>query len=105
MNLNISTICDTLYPAWVTASFPIIRMILIIIMAICSISLIITVLLQSNTSSGGANAISGVQESYYSNNKGGTRDGRLKKLTITAASIIAGVMVLFLISYLIYPAI
>lgn len=93
---------DTLYPAWVTSSFPIIRVVLICIMALCSISLIITVLMQSNSSSGGMNAISGAQESYYAQNKGETRDGRLKKMTIIAASIIAGTIILFFVSMLIY---
>ncbi len=67
---------------WITKSFPIIRYVLIGIIFVCAIIMTITVLLQSENSSGGTNVISGVQESYYSQNKGETRDGKLKKTTI-----------------------
>lgn len=69
--------------------FPILRYVLFGIVVACSIVLIITVLLQSNSSEDAGNVITGTQESYYSKNKGSTRDGKLKIVTIVMASIIA----------------
>lgn len=91
-----------LLPNWVVVSFPIIRYVLMFILAISSIALIIVVLVQEDTSGGGSNAITGVQESYYSQNKGRTKEGILKKVTIAMASIIAISIILFFITTLIY---
>lgn len=92
---------DKLVPQWVSASFPIIRAVLIGIIGLCSVSLIITILMQSNSNANGIDAING-QESYYANNKGRTRDGRLKIWTIVAASIIAFCIILFFVTMLVY---
>lgn len=83
---------------WITTSFPIIRYVLIGIIFLCAIVLTITVLLQSEDAAGGTNAISGIQESYYSQNKGETRDGKLKKITILMVSIMAICMILYFVS-------
>ena len=69
-----------LIPDWVVVSFPIIRYVLMFIIALSAIALIISVLMQENSSSGGTNAVTGVQESYYSQNKGKTKDGILKSV-------------------------
>ncbi|MFA6860166.1 MAG: preprotein translocase subunit SecG [Clostridia bacterium] len=89
-------------PEWVSTSFPIIRTIMICIMTVCAVFLIITVLMQSNTSGGGTNVISGTQESYYSQNKGSNREGRLKKITIITTSIIAVSTIIFALMQLVY---
>lgn len=91
-----------LIPNWIIVSFPIIRYVLMFIIAIAAVILIISVLMQQETASGGTNAVTGVQESYYSQNKGKTREGLLKKLTIAMASIIGISIVLFFITTLIY---
>ena len=57
-----------------------------------------------DTKEGGENAITGVQESYYSQNKGQTKEGILKKITIAMASIIAILIVLFFVTILIENA-
>lgn len=88
---------------WITASFPVIRIILVILMALCSLAMIVSILMQSHTSND-ISAVNG-QESYYAENKGQSRDGRLKKITIAMASTIFAVIVLYFISILIYPAI
>ena len=97
MNLT-NFVLATTQADWITKSFPIIRYVLIGIIFVCAIIMTITVLLQSENSSGGTNVISGVQESYYSQNKGETRDGKLKKTTIIMVSIIAVCIVLYFIS-------
>lgn len=86
---------------FITTFFPILRIILVSIMFLCAIFLIIAVLVQSDSSSGGTNVISGERESYYSQNKGDTRDGRLKKLTIIFSSVIAVSILIYFITLLI----
>ena len=74
---------------WITKVFPVLRYVLFGIIVACAITMIITILLQSNDSTDDGNVITGTQESYYSQNKGSTRNGKLKIVTIVMASIIA----------------
>ena len=92
-----------LTPAWITDSFPIIRYVLMFIVAIAAITLIVSTLMQESQE-GGANAITGTQEIYYSQNKGRTKEGILKKITIAMASIIAISIVLFFVTIIIENA-
>lgn len=92
-----------LTPAWITNSFPIIRYVLMFIIAAAAITLIVTALMQESQE-GGSNAITGAQESYYSQNKGKTKEGILKKITIAMASIIAISIVLFFITIVVENA-
>ena len=62
--------------------------------------MIITTLLQSSADENGATAVTG-QESYYSQNKGESRDGKLKRVTTICAIIIAVCTVLYFVSFLI----
>lgn len=91
-----------LTPDWIIGSFPIIRYVLMFIIAVSAIILIITVLMQQESSEGGANAITGAQESYYSQNKGSTKEGALRKIIISMASIISISIVLFFVTILVY---
>ena len=86
---------------FITIFFPILRIILVSVMFLCALFLIIAVIVQSDSSSGGTNVISGERESYYSQNKGDTRDGKLKKLTIILSSIIAVSILIYFITLLI----
>lgn len=83
-----------------TTVFPVLRIIFVVLIFICSVLMIITTLLQSSADENGATAITG-QESYYSQNKGESRDGKLKKLTTICAIVIAVCTVLYFISLLI----
>lgn len=83
---------------FITKVFPVLRYVLFGIIAVCAIVLIIAILLQSNSSNDNGNVITGTQESYYAQNKGSTRDGRLKILTIVMASIIAFCALLYFIT-------
>ena len=85
---------------FVTTVFPIIRWVLIGLIFICALVLIITALFQSSADENGATAITG-QESYYSQNKGESRDGKLKKATTICAIIIAVCTILYFVSWLI----
>ena len=93
-----------LKPAWVETAIPIIRYVFMFLMAAAAIALIVVALMQ-DSQEGGANAITGTQESYYSQNKGRSKQGILKKITIAMASIIAIVIVLFFITIIVENAI
>ncbi|MBO4412929.1 MAG: preprotein translocase subunit SecG [Clostridia bacterium] len=89
-------------PAWVATSFPIIRYVLMFLIAAAAIVLIIVTLMQEHDDNGSANAITGMSESYYSQNKGETTQGKLKKITIAMAATIAVSIVLFFVTMLVY---
>ncbi len=85
---------------FVTNVLPVVRYVCVGIIAACAIALIITTLLQSSADENGATAMTG-QESYYSQNKGESRDGKLKKWTIIFASIITFFTLLYFITWVI----
>ncbi len=104
LNLNM-LLSDGIQSDFITTFFPILRIVLVSLILISAIVLIVAVLLQSEDASGGTNVISGARESYYSENKGDTKDGRLKKYTIIAASIIGASSILYFISLIINSSI
>ena len=91
-----------LYEPWITNSFPIIRIVLFCLVVACAIVMIITTLFQ-NQDSNESNVITGQQESYYSKNKGGSRDGRLKLITIITAIVAVVCVILYFVTILVYP--
>jgi len=87
---------------FITKVFPILRYVLFGIIIAAAIVIIVTILLQSNNGDDAGNIMSGTtQESYYSQNKGSTREGKLKIITIIMASIIAFCSLLFFITEII----
>lgn len=92
---------DGLQADWITTVFPILRYVFIGIILICAIVMIVTVLLQSDANSSASSAIMGGQESYYAQNKGESRDGKLKKTTIAMAITIAVSIILYFVTLLI----
>jgi len=85
---------------FITSFFPILRYILFFITIAASITLIVVILMQKE-SAGGTALLTGKQESYYAQNKGSTKEGRLKKITIAMAIIIAVCVVLYFVSEII----
>ena len=93
---------DKLVSDFWTSFLPVLRYILFAIIALCAITMIVTTLMQSNDSSDGMDAFTGAkQESYYSLNKGASRDAILKRITIAMAIVVAVAIVLFFVSELI----
>lgn len=88
---------------FMTDVLPVVREVLIGLVLVCALGLIVSTLLQSSADENGATAVTG-QESYYSQNKGESRDGRLKKITIILASVIAICTVLYFVTWIIMPA-
>lgn len=88
---------------WIANSFPIIKIVLLCLLAICSIAMIVFVVMQkSNTN--GVTAISGQSDTFYNRNKGATLQGKIKTLTIIDAILIMVFCIVFLILNTIYPA-
>ncbi len=98
-NLLLET--TTAVPIWVSNSFPIIRIVLFCLVVACAIILIITTLFQHEDSNN-TDVITGKQESYYSKNKGGSRDAKLKLITIITSCIAVVCVILYFVSLLIY---
>ncbi len=83
-------------PYWVSASFPIIRIVLVCIMALCAIVMTVTIIMQSNSNDDATSALTGhVQESYYAQNKGESKNVKLSRATITCICVIAVCIVLY----------
>ncbi len=89
---------DSPLPDWVTTSFPIFQYVCIGLIAACAIAMIFLVLFQQSNSGGGLNAVSGVTETYYAQNKGKTKEGRLRKATIALGIIMAVFTILYFVS-------
>ena len=62
-----------------------IRSIVLILTAIAALVIIVAVLVQPSNPDGGRNVITGTNDSYYAQNKGSTKEGRLKKLIIISS--------------------
>ncbi len=96
-----SMLLDNTVPIWVSDSFPIIRIVLFCLVVACAIILIVTTLFQ-NEDSNDADVITGQQESYYSKNKGGSKDATLKLITIITSIVAVVCVILYFVSLLIY---
>jgi len=86
---------------WISNSFPIIRIVLFCLVVACAIIIVITTLFQ-NEDSNNADVITGQQESYFSKNKGGSRDAKLRLTTIIVSIIAVVCVILYFVSILIY---
>ena len=84
-----------------TNFLPIFRYVLFGIIGVCAIIMIVSTLMQSNDSNGLDAFTGNTQESYYSQNKGASRDAIWKRITISMAIVIAVCVLLFFISELI----
>ncbi len=85
-------------PQWMETSFPIFERICLVLLALFAVTLIILVFMQITGGSNTSNAITGNQDSYYAQNKSGSREGRITRLIY----IILGLIALFSILYFIF---
>jgi len=97
-----SFICGDVLPSWIVNSFPVIKFLFLILIALSAIALIVVVMMQESDETG-TNAITGIKDSYFNQNKGMNREGRLKKLTIILSIVIAVSVVIFFTLTAIYP--
>lgn len=88
---------QTQIPLWISQSFPIIRIVLFCIIFVCAIIMIVAILFQSEDA-GSTESITGVKESYYAQNKGSSRDGKLKLITTIMAIVIFVCAILYFVT-------
>ena len=102
MNFLNLLLADKPVANWIKVSFPIFQTILIILIALLAVAIIVCVLINPSNPDGGNNAITGANESFYSQNKGSSKEGRLKKIITISAICIFVFTVLYLILTRIY---
>lgn len=103
MNFYISTLlADEIASDFATKVLPVLRYVLFGIIIASAIVMIITTLMQSTENNNNMDAFTGAkQESYYSQNKGASRDSILKRITIAMAVIICVCILTFFITELV----
>ena len=84
-------------PSWISTSFPIFERICLVILAVLCLILVVLVFMQITGGSETSNVITGNKDSYYSQNKSGSREGRITRMVY----IILGLIALFCIIYFI----
>lgn len=91
--MNLRLLCDVSVETakWLTS----LRSIVLILTAIAAIVIIVSVLVQPSNPDGGRNVITGTNDSYYSQNKGSTKEGRLKRLIIICSIVILVLTIAF----------
>ncbi len=87
----------TQIPLWISESFPIIRIVLFCLIFVCAIIMIIAILFQSEDA-GSTESVTGIKESYYAQNKGSSRDGKLKLITTIMAIVIFVCAILYFVT-------
>lgn len=88
-------------PMWITKSFPVFEKICLVILAVLCLTLIVLVFMQITGGGEAGNAITGNQDSYYSQNKSGSREGRITRLVYICLALIAVFSILYFIFELI----
>lgn len=86
-------------PPFVSQGFPIIRGIIMGIIAVLAVAIIVIVMCMESNADGGTNVISGQSDSFYAKNQGSSKEGRLKKAIIICSISIAVLAVLFWITW------
>lgn len=90
-------------PEWVSTLFPILKIIFVSYLGLAAIAIIVLILLQPSNSQGGITGITGTTETYYSHNKGATKEGRMKLATTwIAVSMVVVVILFFIINSFVY---
>jgi len=87
---------------WIVVSFPIIRVIFIVLLALLAVAIVVCIFLQP-AAADGAGVITGQSsDTYYSKNKEQSFEGLMKRITIGLCISAAVIAVLFFVSMLIY---
>ncbi len=82
-------------PNWISTSFPIFERICLVILAVLCLILVVLVFMQITGGSETSNVITGNKDSYYSQNKSGSREGRITRMVY----IVLGLIALFCVIY------
>ena len=77
-------------------AWPVIRIIALVVMAVCAIFIIAIVMFQPGNSSG-TSAITGTTETFFGKNKSNTFEYKMKKLTVIAGIVFVVLAIVFAI--------
>jgi len=91
--MNFRLLCDV--SASTATLLTTLRSIILILTALAAIVIIVAVLIQPSNPDGGRNVITGTNDSYYAQNKGDTKEGRLKKMIIICSVVILVLTIAF----------
>lgn len=89
-------------PDWVVNSFPIIKLILVILILLCSVFMVVSVMMQEGNTNGMTGITGDSSDTFYNRNKGQSMQGKIKKLTIIVASAILVLCLAYLVLNTIY---
>ncbi len=92
MNFLLATV-----PAWMSKTFPIFERICLVLLALLALILIVLVFMQITGGSNTNNVITGNQDSYYAQNKAGSREGRITRLIYITIGLIALFSILYFV--------
>lgn len=87
---------------WISSSFPVIRTIIMFLLAFFALALIVLVFMQIGTGSETNNVITGNTGSYYAQNKGSSKQGRITKLVYICLGVIAVLCIIYFILLKVY---
>jgi preprotein translocase subunit SecG len=87
---------------WVSKVVPVVRYVILVLMAIIAMATIVLVFMQIGQGGNSTNVITGNADSYYSQNKGGSREGRITRLIYICVSILVVLSILFFVTFNIY---
>lgn len=82
-------------PEWITNTFPVFERICLVVLAILALVLVVLVFMQITGGGESNNVITGNRDSYYSQNKSGSREGRITRLVYICLGLIAFFCVLY----------
>jgi len=99
----INLLLDGTYAPWISASFPIIKSVIMALAIILALAIVIIVMVMESDPEGGANVITGSNESFYSKNIASSKEGRLKRAIIICSITLAVLVVAFWVLWQIYP--
>lgn len=84
-------------PAWMDTTFPVLERICLVILALLALVLVVLVFMQITGGGETSNAITGNQDSYYSLNKSGSREGRITRTIYICLGLIALFSILYFV--------
>jgi len=84
-------------PTWITDTFPVFERICLVILALLCLVMIVLVFMQISGGGETNNVITGNHDSYYSQNKSGSREGRITRLIYICLGLIAFFSIVYFI--------
>ena len=93
---------DNVVAPWVASSFPIIKLVVMCLILLCSIFMIVAVTMQHGNTNGMTGITGDTSDTFYNRNKGQSMQGKIKKLTVIDSILMVALCVLYLILFQIY---